>query len=167
MSGTKIHNSLSYYNKTRYMYNEWLPKMNGLISELKGYLGEETDEWEDIDRSLICTIMDDTKRIRFWNISKYHMELVKACYKIKKLAKKVNQYGVKLSAVVDGVTISFDFNLPNTCKIVTEYEYEEVDSDSYILKSGKLLKKTEQTVKVECGNESTLDAIFREREAAQ
>ena len=165
MAGTKIHNSLSYYNKTRYMYNEWLPKMNGLISELKCYIGEEKD-WEEINRSLICTIMDDIKRIRFWNISKYHMELVKACYKIKKLAKKVNQYGVKLSAVVDGVTISFDFNLPNTCKIVTEYEYEEVDSDSYILKSGKLLKKTEQTVKVECGNESTLDAIFSEREAA-
>ena len=165
MAGSKIHDSLSYYNKTRYMYNEWLPKMNGLILELKAYIGEEKD-WERISFSLICTIMDDTKRIRFWNLSKYHMELVKACYKINKLEKTVNQYGVKFSTVIDDITIRFDFNLPNTCKVVTEYEYEEVDSDSYILRSGKLLKKTEQTVKVECGNESTLDAIFREREAA-
>ena len=165
MAGSKIHDSLSYYNKTRYMYNEWLPAMNGLILQLKGYIGEEKD-WERISFSLICTIMDDTKRIRFWNLSKYHMELVKACYKINKLEKTVNQYGVKFSTVIDDITIRFDFNLPNTCKVVTEYEYEEVDSDSYILRSGKLLKKTEQTVKVECGNESTLDAIFREREAA-
>ena len=166
MAGAKIHTSLSYYNKTRYMYNEWLPKMNGLISELKSYVGEGKD-WEKISFSLICTIMDDTKRIRFWNLSKYHMKLVKTCYKINKLEKTVNQYGVKFLAVVDGVTISFDFNLPGTCKVVTEYEYEEVDSDSYTLESGKLLKKSERHVKVECGNESMIDAIFSEREAAQ
>ena len=171
MAGAKIHTSLSYYNKTRYMYNEWLPKMNGLISELKDYLslncinGEK--EWEEINRSLICTIMADTKRIRFWDISRYHMDLAKSCYKINKLEKTVNQYGVKFSTVIDGVTIRFDFNLPGTCKVVTEYEYEEVDSDSYTLESGKLLKKSERHVKVECGNESMIDAIFSEREAAQ
>ena len=170
MAGAKIHTSLSYYNKTRYMYNEWLPKMNGLILELKEYVSNNTafpsKDWEKIDHSIICTIMSDTKRIRFWDLSKDHMELIKECYRIKKLEKTVNEYGVKFSAVVDGVTIRFDFNLPGTCKVVTEYKYEEVDSDSYTLESGKLLKKSERHVKVECGNESMMDAIFSEREAA-
>ena len=53
------------------------------------------------------------------------------------------------------VDVIFRGNLPDTCRLEYEEHYEEIVSDSFIVKNGKVMKK-ETTVKVICDEASML-----------
>jgi len=53
------------------------------------------------------------------------------------------------------VDIIFRGNLPESCRLEYEEHYEEIKSDSFIVKNGKVMKK-ETTVKVICDEASML-----------
>ena len=71
-----------------------------------------------------------------------------------------------MSAELNDKTIRFYWNLPDSCELVTEYEYQDTYIKPEDLKvdhvDKKVLKRVGKTVSVKCGDKSMLEAVFGE-----
>ena len=155
----KIHEKLDYEVKMRNEYNEFVPKLNKTIYTIKKYVGGFKD-WEAIERKMLTGMYPP--KLNFSRLTKYEMELVKGALKIRTAKKHTGEYGATLTAILDnGVTVIFNFDLPDSCEVVKEISWSEVDESEYKVNGdGTVLRKREVVVGVNCGDDSMINSLF-------
>ena len=158
-SKMKIHKKLDYEVKMRNDYNEFVPKLNKTIYTIKKYVGGFKD-WEEIERKMMTGMYPP--KLNFSHLTKYEMELVKGALNIRTAKKHTGEYGATLTAILDnGVTVIFNFDLPDSCEVVKEISWSEVDESEYKVNGdGTVLRKREVVVGVNCGDDSMINSLF-------
>ena len=82
------------------------------------------------------------------------------------MKKETDERSYTMSTELNGITIRFYWNLPDTCEIIKEYDYQDTYIKPEDLKidhiDKKVLKRVGKTVSVKCGDKSMLEAVFSE-----
>ena len=158
----KIHKELDYEAKMRNQYNEFVPKLNNAIYKIKKYVGNN-DDWITIERKLSVSMHPPTLCVCAYSLSREHFKLIKRALHMKSMGKNSSEYGITFTAEMDNdLLVRFSFELPDSCEIVKETSWDEVDKSDYRVNAdGKVFKKTEVVVGVNCKDGgSTLNALL-------
>ena len=161
----KTHTPLKYYREQQERLNNVIPKINKLFSKIDKFIDDD-DMFRGICKWSDVTITHNMTKIDFCFINKEEYQAIKNALNLSKMEKKTDERSYTMSADVNGITIRFFWNLPDTCEIIKEYDYEETYIKPEDLKidhiDKKVLRRVGKTVSVKCGDKSMLEAVFGE-----
>ena len=142
-----------------------IPKINKLYSKIDKFIDDDT-MFRDICRWSDVYISQNKTKIDFCFTSKEEYNAIKNALNLNKMKKNTDERSYTMSAELNDITIRFYWNLPDSCEIVTEYEYQDTYINPEDLKvdhvDKKVLKRVGKTVSVKCGDKSMLEAVFGE-----
>ena len=159
----KTHTTLKYYREQHELLNNIIPKMNHIFYDLQEFL-QDDDMFDNICRWSETTITSKTKKIQFCFISKEEFTAIKNALNLNKMSKHTDERSYTMTTKKDGIDIEFYWSLPDTCEVITEYEYKDTyfNADDIKVEGDKVLQRTEKTVSIKCGDKSMLEAVFSE-----
>ena len=161
----KTHTPLKYYREQQERLNNMIPKINKLYSKIDKFIDDDT-MFRDICRWSDVYISQNKTKIDFCFTSKEEYNAIKNALNLNKMKKNIDERSYTMSAELNDITIRFYWNLPDSCEIVTEYEYQDTYINPEDLKvdhvDKKVLKRVGKTVSVKCGDKSMLEAVFGE-----
>ena len=142
-----------------------IPKINKLYSKIDKFIDDDT-MFRDICRWSDVYISQNKTKIDFCFTSKEEYNAIKNALNLNKMKKNTDERSYTMSAELNDITIRFYWNLPDSCELVTEYEYQDTYIKPEDLKvdhvDKKVLKRVGKTVSVKCGDKSMLEAVFGE-----
>ena len=156
----KRHSFLDYEYSISNRLNKSLPILNRITYNLQKAFGKKEFEGMQWKISYLATFSKPS--IKFTNLDKKEVDIVKRTLKLNSLTKSINEYEVAFSCKLDnGIEVRFSFGLPSSCKVEKEVKWEDTrDADSYRWSNGKIQKKSEVVTKINCGEMSMMKAIF-------
>ena len=161
----KTHTPLKYYREQQERLNNIIPKINKLYSKIDKFIDDEL-MFRSICRWSDVTINHNKTKIDFCFTSKEEYTAIKNALNLNKMKKNTDERSYTMSTELDGITIRFYWNLPDSCELITEYEYQDTYIKPEDLKvdhvDKKVLKRVNKTVSVKCGDKSMLEAVFSE-----
>ena len=136
-----------------------------MYSKIDKFIDDDT-MFRDICRWSDVYISQNKTKIDFCFTSKQEYNAIKNALNLNKMKKNTDERSYTMSAELNDITIRFYWNLPDSCELVTEYEYQDTYIKPEDLKvdhvDKKVLKRVGKTVSVKCGDKSMLEAVFGE-----
>ena len=80
------------------------------------------------------------------------------------MKKNTDERSYTMSTELNGITIRFYWNLPDTCEIIKEYDYQDtyIKPEDLKIEGDSVKRRVGKTVSVKCGDKSMLEAVFGE-----
>ena len=159
----KTHTPLKYYREQQELLNKSIPKMNNMYYEIQEFIDDD-DMFKNICRWSETTINKMTCKIQFCFTSKEEYTAIKNALNLDKLSKHTDERGYSMTAEKYGIIIEFWWNLPGTCEVIKEYDYEEtyINAEDLKIEGNSVKRRVGKTVSVKCGDKSMLEAVFSE-----
>ena len=158
----KTHSPLKYYREQQELLNEYIPKVNRIYKRISKFTDD--DMFNDICRWSDVTLTKTTIKIDFCFTSKEEYTAIKNALKIHYLKKHTDERSYSMTCIRTGIIIRFWWNLPDTCEVIKEYEYEDTHwkPDEIKIDGDSVRRRVGKTVSVKCGDKSMLEAVFGE-----
>jgi len=162
----KTHSPLKYYREQQERLNESIPKINKLYNKIDKFIDDDKI-FKNICRWSDVTLTHNTSRVDFCFTSKEEYQAIKNALNLNKMEKKTDERSYTMvhdNWYTTGITIRFFWNLPDTCEVITEYDYEEtyMNPEDIKIEDDKVLRRTGKTIDIKCGDKSMLEAVFGE-----
>ena len=161
----KTHTPLKYYREQQERLNDVIPKINKLFGKIDRFIDDDI-MFKSICRWSDVTISHSTTKIDFCFTSKEEYKAIRNALNLNLMKKETDERSYTMSTELNGITIRFYWNLPDTCEIIKEYDYQDTYIKPEDLKidhiDKKVLKRVGKTVSVKCGDKSMLEAVFSE-----
>lgn len=159
----KTHTPLKYYREQQERLNDVIPKINKLFGKIDRFIDDD-NMFKEICRWSDVTISHSIIKIDFCFISKEEYTAIKNALNLNKMTKKTDESSYTMSTELNGITIRFYWNLPGTCEVIKEYDYEEmhINAEDIKIEGNSVKRRVSKTVSVKCGDKSMLEAVFGE-----
>ena len=159
----KTHTPLKYYREQQERLNESIPKINNLYSKIDKFIDDD-NVFNNICRWSDITITHNIVKVDFSFTSKEDYQAIKNALNINRMSKHTDERSYSMETVKNGINIRFWWNLPDTCEVITEYDYEEtyMNPEDIKIEDDKVLRRTGKTIDIKCGDKSMLEAVFGE-----
>ena len=159
----KTHTPLKYYREQQELLNDVIPKINKLYNKIDKFIDDD-NVFKNICRWSDITITHNAVRIDFSFTSKEEYTAIKNALNINRMTKKTDEKSYSMTTEINGITVRFWWNLPDTCEVITEYDYEEtyMNPEDIKIEDDKVLRRTGKTIDIKCGDKSMLEAVFNE-----
>ena len=159
----KTHTPLKYYREQQERLNDVIPKINKLFSKIDKFIDDDT-MFRDICRWCDVTVSHTITKIDFCFIKKEEYTAIKNALNLNKMKKNTDERSYTMSTELNGITIRFYWNLPDTCEIIKEYDYQDtyIKPEDLKIEGDSVKRRVCKTVSVKCGDKSMLEAVFGE-----
>ena len=159
----KTHSPLKYYREQQELLNDVIPKINKLYNKVDKFINDDKI-FKNICRWSDVTLTHKTSRVDFCFTSKEEHTAIKNALNLNKMTKKTSEHAYTMTTEINGITIRFFWNLPDTCEVIKEYEYEDTHwkPDEIKIDGDSVRRRIGKTVSVKCGDKSMLEAVFSE-----
>ena len=159
----KTHTPLKYYREQQERLNDVIPKINKLFGKIDRFIDDD-DMFKEICRWSDVIISHTITKIDFCFTSKEGYKAIRNALNLNLMKKETDERSYTMSTELNGITIRFYWNLPDTCEVIKEYDYEEMHfkPDDIKFEGDKVLRRTGKTVSIKCGDKSMLEAVFSE-----
>ena len=161
----KTHSPLKYYREQQELLNDVIPQINKLYNKVDKFINDDKI-FKNICRWSDVTLTHKTSRVDFCFTSKEEHTAIKNALNLNKMTKKTSEQAYTMTAEINGITIRFFWNLPDTCEVIKEYDYEETHIAPEDLKidhiDKRVLRRVGRTISIKCGDKSMLESVFSE-----
>ena len=159
----KTHTPLKYYREQQERLNNVIPKINKLFGKIDRFIDDDI-MFKSICRWSDVTISHSTTKIDFCFTSKEEYKAIRNALNLNLMKKETDERSYTMSTELNGITIRFYWNLPDTCEIIKEYDYQDtyIKPEDLKIEGDSVKRRIGKTVSVKCGDKSMLEAVFSE-----
>ena len=159
----KTHTPLKYYREQQERLNDVIPKINKLFGKIDRFIDDD-DMFKEICRWSDVIISHTITKIDFCFTSKEGYKAIRNALNLNLMKKETDERSYTMSTELNGITIRFYWNLPDTCEIIKEYDYQDtyIKPEDLKIEGDSVKRRVGKTVSVKCGDKSMLEAVFGE-----